>query len=50
VIVVVGAVEVSLQGRPLGNLDQNLIHDVMGYIGGQHIEDKAVSSSEREVV
>lgn len=49
-VVVVSAVKVSLQGRPLGNLDKNLIHNVVGNIGGEHVQNKAVSSRQIKVV
>jgi len=50
VVVVGGAVKVSLQGSSLGDLNQNLIHNVVGNIGGEHIKNKAVSTGQGQVV
>jgi len=50
VVVVSGAVKVSLQGGSLSDLNQNLVHNVVGDISGEHIKDETVSTSEGQVV
>lgn len=50
VVIIVGAVKVSLESRSLGNLNQDLVHDVVGNIGTEHVEDEAVSSGQGQIV